>query len=64
MTNGLNRHKWITKAEATSRYNISERTLDRLAANGVIRRARLPHRRPGVFLSVEDLDTVLEVERD
>lgn len=52
----LNPAEWTTRAAAAARYGVSDRTIDRLAARGVVKRRKFPHRSPAVFLSVADLD--------
>lgn len=53
--------QWTTRGAAAARYGVSVRTIDRLTRGGEVRRIRLPHRLPGVLVSVADLDAVLEV---
>lgn len=62
MSNDLNPDTWITRTAATERYGVSLRTLDRLVADGEVKRVKLPRRRPSSFLSVADLDRVLATE--
>lgn len=50
--------KFLTYTVAAARYGVSVRQLQYMADRGEITRHRLPHRRPSVFLPVEELEAL------